>query len=685
MHQHGARLRITIAGLVLSAAANLACAQTVPGQTNQDIDLFLVNPAVAADRPNVLIIWDNSANWGQQVSGNTAYSIEKQALSEVVAALNDDFNVGLMLFSESGNGTGKGGYPRFGVRQSTSANKAALTSLINGLSIGADKGAGAYYATSLYEAYLYFGGKAAYVGAQQPKRDYAGNASNSAAAPLPGNALANATASVYNAPLTSSCQRNFIIFISNGPVDSGENDNMQLRLTTLGGKLNGDPIALTPNQEQANWADEFTRFLSQADVAPAVVGTQSIVTYTINVFDPAKAGLTSIASHIALMKSMAFQGGGKYFAAADAASVSTALSQIFQEVHATNSVFASTSLPVSVNVRGTNLNQVYIGVFRPDANLAPRWYGNFKQYQFSLDAHTNQLSLSDALGNPAYSATTGFVRPTAQSFWTTPSTFWGFRPATLNGIGAASDSPDGDLVEKGAAAEILRNSFAASQAGRNLLTCVNGCSPTGLSNTPFNISTLSPASAAWQAAFGATNSSYVSSLDAASGRSAELRDIINWVRGQDNAEDENGNGTRTDARASIHGDVLHSKPAVINYNRSSGNNDVYAFYGANDGVFHAVHVGQGSGAGAEEWGVVFPQFFAQLKRLRDNNPQISGSAKKPYFVDGSVGIYQLDANNDGKLVATDGDKVHLYLTMRRGGPYLIALDVSDPSTPQLLW
>jgi len=131
--------------------------------------------------------------------------------------------------------------------------------------------------------------------------------------------------------------------------------------------------------------------------------------------------------------------------------------------------------------------------------------------------------------------------------------------------------------------------------------------------------------------------------------------------------------------------VLHSKPAVINYNRSGGNNDVYAFYGANDGVFHAVHVGQGSGAGTEVWGIVFPQFFAQLKQLRDNNPQISGSAKKPYFVDGSVGIYQLDANNDGKLVATDGDKVHLYLTMRRGGPYLIALDVSDPSTPQLLW
>src|SRR5207244_2100496 len=144
------------------------------------------------------------------------------------------------------------------------------------------------------------------------------------------------------------------------------------------------------------------------------------------------------SSHTSQLKSMASSGKGKYFPITDTSNTTqftAALNAIFQEVYATNSVFASTSLPVSVNVRGTNLNQVYIGVFRPDATLAPRWYGNFKQYQFSLDANTNQLSLSDAAGNPAYSSTTGFVRPTAQSFWTTPSTFWGFRPATLNGVG----------------------------------------------------------------------------------------------------------------------------------------------------------------------------------------------------------------------------------------------------------
>src|SRR5690242_8597042 len=129
-------------GLLVLCSVGALYAQT---QTNQDIDLFLVNPSVAADRPNVLIIWDNTANWGQQVNGQTAYSIELQALSQRVAALTDEFNVGLMLFAESGNGTPKGGYMRFGIRQSTSANKAALQSLIAGLNINADKGSGAYY------------------------------------------------------------------------------------------------------------------------------------------------------------------------------------------------------------------------------------------------------------------------------------------------------------------------------------------------------------------------------------------------------------------------------------------------------------------------------------------------------------------------------------------------------------
>jgi type IV pilus assembly protein PilY1 len=131
----------------------------------------------------------------------------------------------------------------------------------------------------------------------QPKRDYSNNPNNSFAGPLPGNALASSTATVYNSPLAAPCQKNFIIFISNGPVDSGENNGAQATLSGLNGTLSSDPIVLNPNQEQANWGDEFARFLSQTDLAPSIAGTQNIITYTINVYDPAKAGLNSIGKY----------------------------------------------------------------------------------------------------------------------------------------------------------------------------------------------------------------------------------------------------------------------------------------------------------------------------------------------------------------------------------------------------
>ncbi|HET6224450.1 MAG TPA: hypothetical protein VFE11_19895, partial [Dongiaceae bacterium] len=184
-------------------------------------------------------------------------------------------------------------------------------------------------------------------------------------------------------------------------------------------------------------------------------------------------------------------------------------------------------------------------------------------------------------------------------------------------------------------------------------------------------------------------------VTSAGGSTSERDNVINWVRGEDNFEDENANSSFADTRASIHGDVLHSRPAVVNYNRRTSDtanvdNDVYIFYGGNDGLFRGVKGGFGSttgdpAPGAEVWGFVAREHFPSLRRLRINSPSISSSYKKPYFFDGSIGTYTLDSNADGKLVAADGDKVWMYLTMRRGGRFIYALDVSDPLVPKLLW
>ena len=50
-----------------------------------------------------------------------------------------------------------------------------------------------------------------------------------------------------------------------------------------------------------------------------------------------------------------------------------------------------------------------------------------------------------------------------------------------------------------------------------------------------------------------------------------------------------------------------------------------------------------------------------------------------------MGVYQKDANNDGKYTVGGDDKVYIYLTMRRGGRAIYALDVTDPGEPRFLW
>jgi type IV pilus assembly protein PilY1 len=665
-------IRAACAALVLIAGTSLARAAFDP--VNDDTDLFLANPAYAVQRPNVLIFLDNTANW------NSRFENEKIALASFFNGLDDNYNVGLMMYTETGTGNSgpDGGYVRAAVRQMTPTNRALMAGLISSFDKNGDKGNNATVSLAMHEIYAYFAGTTARSGIKK-KRDHTGNAipglfkSNQIYA-LPGNALSSAADTVYDSPITDGCQRNILIYISNGaPNDNNSSlSAAQSMLAGLVGKNPPDTIALNPNGQQGNWADEYARFMATSDVSP-LPGDQHVTTYTIEI-DPVSTGQGPATT--ALFKSMAVNGNGKYFSVdgGDANNISTALNQILQELQAVNSVFASATLPVSVNVRGTHLNQVYIGVFRPDASKAPQWFGNLKMYKLGLDAATSTLFLADADGLPAENPGSGFVTPTARSFWTSPSTFWGYRAATQNGAGGVSDAPDGELVEKGGVAQQLRIDYAASQTSRELFTCTDGsggycASGDSLSLSPFDTGNADISTAALGAA------------------SATERDsLIDWVRGEDQF-DENADTQLTDIRASVHGDVLHSRPAVINYGRNgpTDENDVYAFYGANDGVFRAAKGGTGTNAGAEVWGFVPKEFFGKLKRLRDDAPIISSAQKKPYFVDGTVTAYEEDINGDGALVAADGDKVYLYLAMRRGGRLLYALDVSDPENPAMLW
>ena len=81
-------------------------------------------------------------------------------------------------------------------------------------------------------------------------------------------------------------------------------------------------------------------------------------------------------------------------------------------------MFASVSLPVSVNPQGYYLNQIYVGMFRPDGAALPRWVGNLKQYKLGRDESGKGLRLEDADDEPAISnVSKGFISECARSYW----------------------------------------------------------------------------------------------------------------------------------------------------------------------------------------------------------------------------------------------------------------------------
>jgi type IV pilus assembly protein PilY1 len=689
--------------ILTASLAALVCLAR-PGAA-EDIDLFTSPPASAATAPNILIVLDNSANWSRN---DQAWPVGKQGQAELYAlrtllndssTVNTNINLGLMMF---GSGSpADGGYVRFHVRNMTDTNRAALRELIGtdtdpnfgGAACPAGNNslngtpncilanydtprekvnsASTNYSGALMDVFKYFGGYT------DPKH------ANTDTSPNPPNVLAwnkfgrqkysvldskmdpasytgSGANAQYKPPInadgSNSCAKNYVVFIGNGYPSSDADPSL---LTGIFGDATVPPPIGNKSNRAANWA----KYLSTTDVNE-LTGKQSVQIYTIDVFN-AKPD----ANQTALLRAMAkFGGTGDrgYFEAKSQQAILDALKQIVVEIQSVNSVFASASLPINATNRTQNENQVFIGMFRPDPDANPRWYGNLKQYQVAMfgTGASASAQLADVNGNVAVSAATGFIQACATSFWTTDSgTYWNFSSpsagsCTSTAFSPYSDSPDGGVVEKGGAAEFLRRgngvgTTAPFTVNRTMLTCATApC--TGL--VPFNTSSVAAA-------------------DTGAASSTENTDIVNFTFGQD-VNDENGDGNKTEPRPSIHNDIVHSRPLPINFGGSRG---VELFYGTNDGAFRAVN----GKTGKELWSFVAPEHKGKLKRLFKNSPFVAypnlpvslGATAKDYFFDGSSGVYQ----------NADNSKVWIFPTMRRGGRMVYAFDISSSGSPVFKW
>lgn len=625
-----------------------------------DLDLYVNTKSSAqADLPNVLFVIDNTANW------NNAFANEMKAIQTSLHNLPaNKFNVGIMFATETGTGNGgeKGGYIRAAIRPMTDANKLLYENLVLSFSKLGDKSNGGASGVQMAEAWAYFSGGTPYSGHQKVKTDYfkntAGTGQDVGVWELPGNALATYSATKYNSPvIPGSCAKNYIIYISNGPNQQNSSAdsvaNGLLSVAAGGGSAGTSAVAqinLNPSGSQSNPSDEWARFMKKSSLG--------ITTYSIDI-DPVGTGQGP--GWTALLKSMSGESNYKAVTSGSGgANILGAINDALSKIQSVNSVFAAVSLPASANVQGAYLNQLYVGMFRPDADSKPRWQGNIKQYRRGSTG-----KLADADGSGAINDQTGFITECARSFWTPAKgsdTYWAndpkgkcLPPGSDPTLYEKSNSPDGNIVEKGAQAYVLRGITPSSRI-------VKTCSTSDCTElAPFSSTTVSTG------ALGAADST-------------ERDKLISWAMGSN--IDLELSKANTVMRPSAHGDVIHSNPMALNYGSS-----VVVYYGSNDGMLHAINGNQAANIGTvapggELWSFMPPEFFPHLKRLRANTDIIAvtpaGSdaatgTPKPYAVDGPITAYQEDG------------VAWLFASMRRGGRSVYAFDVSDAAAPSLMW
>ncbi len=514
-------MKKTVHALLSVAACALLVLSTAARA--EDIDIYVDN-AGTTGLPNVLFVLDNAASFSSSATnsctyigtageapslGATAGGVEQCALYNTVYALQaDTVNIGLMVY-ESNNvrdvsntlcGNSNGGclvqplIPMSGPAKATFLAWIKTWKTSGGAGDGYIKSSTERTGAVMQEAWAYYKGSTGLSG-----RTYTG--------------------------VPAGCQKNFVIFIGNafGPAGSpgdGGSAGIKQALTTAGATSSqlseiGIPAGTygsslfscgsytMPSHSDSSglYADEWARFMKQTDIFGGTDGSQGIVTYTIGLM-----GASCKPDYPALLTSMAKVGGGRYFATSSYEEIQLAINKILNEVQAVNSVFASATLPVSVNAQGTYLNQIYLGMFRPDGFAQPRWVGNLKQYQFALkyldptkpDPNTASLILADANGDAAISsAGTGFITPDADSFWTykntaaapdltvSPNTVGGFYLNDSRGAGLTYDSADGEQVDKGGVGQqirkqVLTTNYSSTPSGpRKVYTFCPGVSLSG--------------------------------------------------------------------------------------------------------------------------------------------------------------------------------------------------------------
>ncbi len=245
--------------------------------------------------PNVMILFDSSGSMSELLCTGSVCETRWVIAKRTVNTLLDNISgvrLGLMKFRSNGAA----------MLAPVGTAKATVQSLVNSMtqtSVGTPLG------DSLYDSGRYFAGT------------YTG----------------------YASPIQYSCQKNYVILITDGE----------------------------PNNDSRDPVSNVSQAMYTTDHSSTFAGLQKVVTHTIGI---------NIAAAAALLQATASNGGGQYAGAENAAEIYTTIGAAFASIIADNYSFSTPTIP-SMVVSGSD--KVFLASFRPRLTL-PTWPGFLKAF-----------------------------------------------------------------------------------------------------------------------------------------------------------------------------------------------------------------------------------------------------------------------------------------------------------------
>ncbi len=507
------------------------------------------------------------------------------------------------------------------------------------------------------------------------------------------------------------CQKNFVIVITSGissqdqaaaagsdPAALSDYDNDGEGQIPLTDGTTTTLVTIPININGSLYLDDVAHYLYINDIVDYRDGFQNVTTYTIGFMGNPESNAYLINAsnngngNLNLYTTSDVEYGKFHFEAENPDNLAEVLLDAINAILSKTSSFTAPVVPVT---RTTSSNQIYLAFFKPgESNF---WEGNVTKFGLSSDSQ-----ILDANGDAA-TWPNGAMKEDATPYWGTID--WADTSKT-NGINNSARNIytylglDNKLTH-------FSNSFSVSELTPALLmTYDDSTGPVKLINitgtfSVGNVLTGSDSNAT--ATISLVNASdifyggktgffrtgeVVTNGSGASGTiaSAGTTEVINYIRGADVHDEDEDNNT-SENRAIICGDPLHSEPVVVNYGDLDKDPDTpdktMVFFGANDGMLHAVNDEDGT----EAWSFIPPDLLPSLKKILEES-------EHPYYIDSSPAVLIKDYNNNGIIepvstiingVTYPADIVYLVCGERKGGTSYFALDITIPEEPEFLW